>query len=156
MIQNLRKTFHNNKLCQSINKKRLFNLLIGIIMIYITFMIGGVLHQYILKQKYLNRFDSTQAYFTNPQGLIVMEKFIVFSFGLVYNRAFLPSQNQSKIPAKNSIICAFFIFLSSLTNNYAIIMVSYPIVVMFKSCNILSVILVGVICSRVKSKSLKL
>lgn len=35
-------------------------------------------------------------------------------------------------------------------------MVSYPIVVMFKSCNILSVILVGVICSRVRSKSLKL
>jgi len=46
--------------------------------------------------------------------------------------------------------------LSTLTNNYAIILVSYPIVTMFKSCNILPIILVGVICSRVKSKSLKL
>ena len=36
------------------------------------------------------------------------------------------------------------------------IMVSYPIVIMFKSCNILSVILVGVCCSRVKKKELKL
>ena len=36
------------------------------------------------------------------------------------------------------------------------ILVSYPIIVMFKSCNILSVILVGVCCSRVKNKELKL
>jgi hypothetical protein len=36
------------------------------------------------------------------------------------------------------------------------IFVSYPIIIMFKSCNILSVILIGVCCSRVKSKNLKL
>lgn len=36
------------------------------------------------------------------------------------------------------------------------ILASYPIVIMFKSCNILSVILVGVCCSRVKNKQLKL
>jgi hypothetical protein len=38
----------------------------------------------------------------------------------------------------------------------AIIFVSYPIVIMFKSCNILVVILIGVFCSRVKNKNLKL
>ena len=43
-----------------------------------------------------------------------------------------------------------------MTNNYAMILVSYPIVIMFKSCNILSVILVGVLCSRVTDSKLKL
>jgi hypothetical protein len=38
----------------------------------------------------------------------------------------------------------------------AIILVSFPIVIMFKSCNILVVILIGVFCSRVKNKNLKL
>ena len=35
-------------------------------------------------------------------------------------------------------------------------MVSFPLVTMVKSCNILSVILVGVLCSRVTDKKLKL
>lgn len=35
-------------------------------------------------------------------------------------------------------------------------MVSFPLTIMVKSCNILSVILVGVLCSRVTDKQLKL
>lgn len=35
-------------------------------------------------------------------------------------------------------------------------MVSFPLTIMVKSCNILSVILVGVLCSRVSDKKLKL
>ena len=35
-------------------------------------------------------------------------------------------------------------------------MTNFPVVMMFKSCNILSVILVGVLCSRVADKKLKL
>ncbi len=35
-------------------------------------------------------------------------------------------------------------------------MVSFPLTIMVKSCNILSVILVGVLCSRVTDKKLKL
>ena len=46
--------------------------------------------------------------------------------------------------------------ISTLTYTYAIYLTNYPVVMMFKSCNILSVILVGVLCSRVKDKKLKL
>ena len=53
-------------------------------------------------------------------------------------------------------MCAATVFISSLTNNYAILFVSFPIVIMFKSCNILSVILIAVMCSRVRDSSLKL
>ncbi len=35
-------------------------------------------------------------------------------------------------------------------------LVSYPLIVMAKSCGLISVILVGVFCSRVRSKELKL
>lgn len=35
-------------------------------------------------------------------------------------------------------------------------MVSFPLTIMVKSCNIMSVILVGVLCSRVRDKKLKL
>jgi hypothetical protein len=35
-------------------------------------------------------------------------------------------------------------------------MTSFPIVMMVKSCNILSVVLVGILCSRVTDKKLKL
>ncbi len=54
------------------------------------------------------------------------------------------------------MICAFVSLLGALTFNYAIIWTSYPIVVTAKSCNLLSVILVGTLCSRVSDKKLKL
>lgn len=60
------------------------------------------------------------------------------------------------MPSKNVAICGFIIFFSSVTNTEAIYMVSFPLTIMVKSCNILSVILVGVLCSRVSDKKLKL
>lgn len=81
---------------------------------------------------------------------------MVWIFGLVYNLFVLNKSQRKTLPIKNNLFCALTVFLSSITNNYAMILVSYPIVMMFKSCNILSVVLVGVLCSRVTDKSLKL
>lgn len=88
--------------------------------------------------------------------MIAVEKAIIWILGLIYNRFTLPKESRKTLPVKNNLFCALTVFLSSITNNYAMILVSYPIVVMFKSCNILSVILVGVLCSRVTDKSLRL
>lgn len=60
------------------------------------------------------------------------------------------------MPSKGLAICGFIIFFSSVTNTAAIFLVSFPLTIMVKSCNILSVILVGVLCSRVRDKQLKL
>lgn len=147
----MKNTFFN-----SIDIKKLISLLVGIIAIYFTFLIGGVFHQYILKQKYVDRFDGRQNYFNEVSGLIAVEKGMVWVFGFVYNLFAVRKQRRLTLPIKNNLFCALTVFLSSITNNYAMILVSYPIVVMFKSCNILSVILVGVLCSRVTDKSLKL
>lgn len=54
------------------------------------------------------------------------------------------------------MICAFFVLLGGVTFNYAIKWTSYPIVITAKSCNILSVILVGTLCTRVTDKKLRL
>ena len=73
----------------SINKKKLRNLIIGIIGIYVTFCIGGILHEYILKKPYIDRIDGSESYFTNASGLIAVEKVIIFAFGYLYNLLFL-------------------------------------------------------------------
>ncbi len=48
------------------------------------------------------------------------------------------------------------IWLSNITQTEAMYFVSFPLIVMAKSCSLISVILVGVCCSRVRSKELKL
>ena len=47
-------------------------------------------------------------------------------------------------------------FIGFLTNAYAIAMLSFPIVMIFKSCSILSVIIIAVFFTRVTNKNLKL
>jgi hypothetical protein len=60
------------------------------------------------------------------------------------------------IPAKNSMMCALVILISTFSYISSIFYASFPIATLFKSCNILSVVLVGVCCSRVTDKHLKL
>ena len=60
------------------------------------------------------------------------------------------------MPRANVIACAIIVNLSTVTYLIAVYVTSYPVVVMVKSCNIVSVVLVGVCCSRVRDKSLKL
>lgn len=60
------------------------------------------------------------------------------------------------VPYKNSAIVGLLIWMSSVTQTESMYLVSYPLIMMTKSCNLISTILVGVLCSRVKNKSLKL
>lgn len=81
---------------------------------------------------------------------------MVWILGEVINRYQINSADRTYIPNKNAAICGLTVAISTLTYTYAIYITNYPIVMMFKSCNILSVILVGVMCSRVRDKKLKL
>ena len=60
------------------------------------------------------------------------------------------------MPASNLLACAIMVCISTHTYMLAIYMTSFPIVMLVKSCNIISVVLVGVFCSRVRDKSLSL
>ena len=76
--------------------------------------------------------------------------------GELINSYQIRAEDRTRIPDKNAAICGLTVAISTLTYTYAIYMTNYPVVMMFKSCNILSVILVGVLCSGVKNKQLKL
>lgn len=60
------------------------------------------------------------------------------------------------MPTKNIIKSAAMVVISTMTYTVAIYYTNFPIVMMFKSCNLISIILVALMCSKVKAKSLKL
>lgn len=60
------------------------------------------------------------------------------------------------LPRKNLMYTASMVLIGTLTYNIAILFTSYPVVIMFKSCSILSAIIVGVCFSRVRDERLKL
>ena len=60
------------------------------------------------------------------------------------------------MPPLNIIACSTIVCISTHTYALAIYITNFPIVMMVKSCNIVSVVLVGVFCSRVRDKELQL
>ncbi len=60
------------------------------------------------------------------------------------------------IPNKNGFYCALCVFVSTFTYTHAIFQTSFPVVMVFKSSNILSVLLVAIFCSRVTEQRLKI
>lgn len=60
------------------------------------------------------------------------------------------------MPISNLIACAIVVIISTHTYILAIYITNFPIVMMVKSCNIISVVFVGVFCSRVRDASLNL
>lgn len=70
--------------------------------------------------------------------------------------ALLFDKDDQKLPMRNCIAISGIVNLNLFTFNQAVIRASFPAVVMAKSCSLLSVILVGVFCSRVKDSKLKL
>lgn len=60
------------------------------------------------------------------------------------------------VPWSKALLCGLVVNFNMWTNNKAVVLASFPAVIMVKSCGLLSVILVGVFCSRVKDKNLKL
>lgn len=139
-----------------IDKQKCAELFMGIIGINITFVICGVLFEWMTKLTYTNVETGKEDYFRSATGLIAIERGIVWLLAEIWNHFTIPRTEAVKMPSKNLAICGFIIFFSSVTNTEAIYMVSFPLTIMVKSCNIMSVILVGVLCSRVTDKKLKL
>jgi len=73
--------------------------------------------------------------------------------GKLYNRTL---QKQVIIPEKNTFYCGVVVYISNITYTWAVAKTSFPVVMAFKSCNLLSVLLVAILCTRVKEKSLNL
>ena len=79
--------------------------------------------------------------------LVFFPTLVTWVIGYLYNRT-LP--NKVNIPEKNTLICGALVFVSTITYTWAVAKTSFPIVMAFKSCNLLSVLLVAILCTRVK------
>lgn len=66
------------------------------------------------------------------------------------------NHERTVIPKQNLFFSAALVLGSGVSLTAAIYITDYPMVMMVKSCNILSVLLVGIFCSRVKDKNQKL
>lgn len=66
------------------------------------------------------------------------------------------SDQVSCIPNYNGFKCGSAVALSTITYSYAIKLTNFPVVMMVRSCNVLSVVLVGVLFSGVKDTTVKL
>jgi len=84
---------------------------------------------------------------------VLVPTLVTWIIGNLYNRT-LPK--KADIPEKNSGICGGLVFVSTITYTWAVAKTSFPIVMAFKSCNLLSVLLVAICCTRVKEKHLNL
>ena len=147
--------FMNLKFKLEIDKKQIINLVVGISGIYSLFFLVGLfaekmyfLHYSRLKHSYYNRITGAYEVFTHPIGLVV-NNFITWYCCWLYNVLFY-SEPLPPIPNKNTFMCALCIVGDSILTLYAIMYTSYPAVVMFKACNLLMIILIGILCSRVK------
>ena len=137
---------------QNIDRKKAFEMILGIVGINVSFLIGGVLYEKITSTQYENNSNNQLQPFRITAGFIMVERFLNYLFGLIYRHFTLSKQQRTDIPTKNSSITGFMIFLSSIVMTESMYLVSYPFIIMSKSCNLISVILVGLLCSRVRSK----
>ena len=91
--------------------------------------------------------DKASATFSYPIIFLVVPHL----FGFVIAKSFNSFKKETPhVPKFDLLKISVTVMISGLTFNAAILYLEFPIVVLIKSCNILSVILVGVFCSRVK------
>ena len=92
--------------------------------------------------------------FESPVALLYFPCGIAWLFGFLINNLFY--KEHTKMPHPNLIACGIMVCISTHTYMLAIYLTNFPIVMLVKSCNIVSVVIVGVFCSRVRDKSLAL
>jgi hypothetical protein len=133
---------------------KLFQFFYGTVGVYFFAFISSILHEKLylyfefrLKRPYPSRFTGELDDFKFPIILLI---FTYLTGWLVGNLWARNTGEIIKLPRKNLIYSAAAVMIGTLTYNIAILETSYPVVIMFKSCSILSAIIVGVFFSRVR------
>lgn len=80
--------------------------------------------------------------------------------GNIFIRLFIRKKNQSRenerIPFKYVAFCGLTMEAGNVFTMNAVHQTSFAVITVFKACSVLSVILVGVFCTRVRDERLKL
>lgn len=103
-----------NSCLQTIDRHKAFEMLIGIVGIYLSFLVNGVMYEKITNVKYENTQTQQHEPFRLTAGFIMVERFLNWWLGLIYQHFTLPSDQRTTIPARNSAIVGMLIWLSSI------------------------------------------
>ena len=79
-----------------------------------------------------------------------------YLIGSIYNRIAYSKAENEVIPWTHGIRCGAAVVSSTIAYSYAIYFTYFPVVMMIRSCNLISVALVGVLFTGVKDTALKL
>ena len=111
-----------------------------------------------IKHKYPSDVDSSAAHCPSFIVFTLLPPLVAFLLGSVARLAHTRFNQVEPvaIPFRKALVCGAVINCNMWTYNTAIEWASFPAAIMVKSCSLLSVILVGIFCSRVKDSSLKL
>ena len=82
--------------------------------------------------------------------------FFSYVLGYLYNLATLEKEQRISIPWHHGAKCGGAVVVTTICYSYAIKFTNFPVVMMIRSCSLLSVVIVGVLFSGVSDVSLKL
>lgn len=94
--------------------------------------------------------------FEYPEALLMSTSLFAYLFACVYNHFTYPPEQRKCIPWWRGLKCGAAVCTSNLAYNHAIVLTNFPVVMMVRSCGVLSVVLVGVLFTGVKDTRLKL
>ncbi len=98
----------------AIDRKKAFEMIVGVVGIYATFLIVGVLYEKITTTKYQSNSDQGWQYFRITSGFIMIERAINWMLGVVYQELTLSKNDRVNISTKNSASTGFLIYVSSI------------------------------------------
>jgi hypothetical protein len=154
---------HYNHHMQEFDRGKLQQLLIGICGVYLIYSYAGLLQEAMyhsshpsIKSKYLNDVTGEYDNMDLPYAQILFVGFFSFVLGTIYNLIMYPKEECFVVPDRQSIKCGAAVVSNTIAYSYAIHFTNFPVVMMVRSCNLLSVTLVAVLFTGVKDTSLKL
>ena len=82
--------------------------------------------------------------------------FFSWILGAIYNRVMCPKEELIHIPWHHGFKCGGAVVTITVAYSYAIKFMNFPVVMMIRSCSLLSVVIVGVLFTGVSDTALKL
>lgn len=103
-----------------------------------------------MKLPYENNLTGEMENFNSSNAFILFPSLVSWVIGYWGNRRDKASGEVPVVPEMSWLKSAALILAGALTMTKAIYLTTFPLVTLFKSCNLLSVIAVGIFCSKVK------
>ncbi|KRX01806.1 hypothetical protein PPERSA_00516 [Pseudocohnilembus persalinus] len=135
---------------------RFLKFVIGCGGVYVSFMGYGVMQEKLYKSHYPTYNDEHNLEkFTFGFGIQIIQSFLAIIMGFILTRGEPEVPEKQQMGQIDQAKMGLFGCVSMLGSNYALSYVSYPVQALFKSCKVLSVLLVGLLFGKTKYRFLQ-